>query len=92
MNRVFFDLLDEGVLVYLDDVLIYSKSIAEHKVLLDKVFALLEKHKLYLKASKCHLFLESVDFLGHIISSKGVSMEPGKLDAVRNWPVPENVN
>lgn len=82
MNRVFFDLLDQGVLVYLDDVLIYSKSIAEHKVLLDKVFNLLKLHKLYIKESKCHLFLESVDFLGHVVSSKGVSMDIGKVDAV----------
>ena len=57
MNSVFFDLLDNGVLCYLDDLLIYSKTIAEHHVLLDKVFALLNKNKLYIKESKCHLFL-----------------------------------
>ena len=57
MNRVFFDLLDEGVLCYLDDLLIYSKTVKEHKVLLDKVFALLDKNKLFIKESKCHLFL-----------------------------------
>ncbi len=57
MNRVFFDLLDEGVLCYLDDLLIYSKTVKEHKVLLDKVFALLNKNKLFIKESKCHLFL-----------------------------------
>ncbi len=57
MNRVFFDLLDEGVLCYLDDLLIYSKTVNEHKKLLDKVFALLDKNKLFIKESKCHLFL-----------------------------------
>ncbi len=57
MNRVFFDLLDEGVLCYLDDLLIYSKTVKEHKILLDKVFALLNKNKLFIKESKCHLFL-----------------------------------
>ncbi len=57
MNCVFFDLLDEGVLCYLDDLLIYSKTVKEHKILLDKVFALLNKNKLFIKESKCHLFL-----------------------------------
>ena len=57
MNRVFFDLLDEGVLCYLDDLLIYSKTVKEHKILLDKVFAILNKNKLFIKESKCHLFL-----------------------------------
>lgn len=60
MNRVFFDLLDKGVLVYLDDILIYSRTVEEHKVLLDKVFALLKKYKLYVKEEKCSLFLDSV--------------------------------
>lgn len=58
MNNVFFDLLDNGVLCYLDDLLLYSKTVEEHKVLLDKVFGLLNKYKLYIKESKCHLFLE----------------------------------
>ena len=57
MNNVFFYLLDEGVLCYLDDLLIYTKDVESHKVLLDKVFRLLAKHKLYIKAKKCHLFL-----------------------------------
>lgn len=60
--------------------------------MLDKVFALLSKHKLFIKESKCHLFLESVNFLGHVISKDGVTMEQGKLDAVDKWPVPKNLN
>jgi hypothetical protein len=58
MNTIFFEMLDHGVLVYLDDVLIYSKTVEEHKQLLDKVFKLLEINKLYLKEKKCLLFLE----------------------------------
>ena len=58
MNAIFFELLDLGVLVYLDDVLIYSKTVEEHKQLLDKVFKLLEINKLYLKEKKCSLFLD----------------------------------
>ena len=82
MNSVFFDLLDEGVLCYLDDLLIYSKDVESHHVLLDKVFALLAKHKLFIKESKCHLFLQRVNFLGHVVDSRGVSLESGKVDAV----------
>jgi hypothetical protein len=82
MNHVFFELLDRGVVVYLDDVLIYSRDVASHKKLLNEVFALLAKHKLYLKDTKCHLYLERVAFLGHVIDCNGVSMEQGKLDAV----------
>lgn len=75
MNRVFFDLLDEGVLCYLDDLLIYSKTVEQHKIVLDKVFSLLARHKLYIKESKCHLFLEKVNFLGHVVTKEGVSLE-----------------
>ena len=88
MNRVFFELLDEGVLCYLDDLLIYSKNIDEHRVILDKVFALLHQNKLFIKESKCHLFLKRVNFLGHVVDNRGVSLESGKVDAVKDWPVP----
>ena len=91
MNTIFFDLLDQGVLCYLDDLLLYSRTIEEHKELLDKVFATLQKYKLYIKETKCHLFLEKVNFLGHVISRDGITMETGKLEAVTNWPTPENV-
>ena len=86
MNQVFFELLDIGVVVYLDDVLIYSKDIESHKILLKKVFEILNKNKLYVKESKCSLFLESVEFLGHVIDHRGVSVEKGKVDAVNTWP------
>ena len=91
MNTIFFDLLDQGVLCYLDDLLLYSRTIEEHKILLDKVFKCLQKYKLYIKESKCHLFLEKVNFLGHVISKNGVTMEQGKLDAVTAWPTPTSV-
>ena len=92
MNQVFLYLLDEGVLCYLDDLLIYSKTVAEHQVLLDKVFSLLAKYKLYIKESKCHLFMQKVNFLGHVVDASGVSVESGKVDAVKQWPTPTNVN
>ena len=82
MNSIFFELLDNGVVCYLDDLLIYSRTVAEHKVLLDKVFSILQKYKLYIKESKCHLFLEKVNFLGHVVDRNGLSLESGKVEAV----------
>ena len=91
MNNIFFDLLDKGVLVYLDDVLVYSKTVEEHQVLLNQVFALFSKYKLYLKESKCSLFMERVNFLGHVVSSKGIELESGKVAVVEKWPIPTTV-
>ncbi len=79
MNTIFFEMLDKGVLIYLDDILVYSKNIEEHKKLLDRVFYYLNLNKLYLKEKKCSLFLEKINFLGHVISKDGVSMESGKV-------------
>ena len=92
MHNVLFDLLDKCVVVYIDDILIYSRSIAEHKQYLEKVFALLAKNKLRLKDSKCALFLESVEFLGHKINKDGIFVEEGKIEAVKDWKQPETVN
>ena len=68
-------LLDRGVVVYLDDILIYSKSIDEHKQLLQEVFSILHKNNIYLKESKCNLFLQQIEFLGHTIDAQGVHVE-----------------
>lgn len=92
MNNVFFDLLDAGVLCYLDNLLLYTKDVESHRVLLDKVFCILAKNKLYIKAKKCHLFLTKVNFLGHVVDANGVSLESTKVSAIRDWPVLENVN
>ena len=80
------------MLVYLDDILIYSKTCDEHTALLHKVFKILKDNKLYIKETKCALFLQHVKFLGHVISADGVSVESGKTDAIKNWPVPTSVN
>lgn len=74
MNRIFFELLDNSVLCYLDDLLVCSRSISEYMILLDKVFGLLAENKLFLKEKKCSLFLSKVNFLGHIVSIDGVAM------------------
>ena len=79
MNTIFFEMLDKGVLIYLDDILVYSKTIAEHKKLLYRVVYYLHLYKLYLKVKKCSLVLEKINFLGHVISKDGVSMESDKV-------------
>ena len=91
MNRVFWDLLDRGVLVYLDDILIYSRTEEEHRQLLMEVFDRLRKFKLFVKASKCNLYVESVSFLGYIVSSDGLRVDPTKISTVTSWPTPRTV-
>ncbi len=80
------------MLVYLDDILIYSRDSAQHVKDVTAVFEILNKHDLRLKESKCALFLESCDFLGHTISASGLAVEKGKVEAVEKWPQPACVN
>ena len=91
MNHVFFDLLDDCVIVYLDDILIFSRTKEEHLTALNKVFSRLAQFKLVLKESKCSLFLKSVAFLGYVVSSEGISVQKGKIAAVQDWPQPKNL-
>ena len=74
INHVFFDLLDDFVIVYLDDILIFSRTKEEHITVFNKVFSHLAKFKLVLKESKCALFFKSVMFLGNIVSAEGLSI------------------
>lgn len=73
-------------LIFLDDVLIFSNTFDEHCERLKNVFLKLSEYGLKLKPSKCELFKQSVTYLGHIISEKGIETDPEKLSAVRNWP------
>lgn len=90
MNQAFAEVIDKCALVYLDDILIMSKSIKEHLVHLSEVFELLRKHKYFAKLSKCDFMKESPPFLGHIISEDGVAVYPSKVVAIDDWPVPSN--
>ena len=74
MNHMFFDLLDDCVVVYLDDILVFSRTKEKHLTALNKVFSCLAKFNLVLKESKCSLFLKSVAFLGYIVSAEGISI------------------
>ncbi|CAI5988722.1 unnamed protein product [Closterium sp. NIES-65] len=91
MNHILRPLLDECVVVYLDDILIYSKNMKEHVEHLRKVFEILRKNKFYVKLSKSDFALKKVQFLGHMVSAVGVHVDPRKIEAVKKWKVPENV-
>ncbi|GKG09491.1 putative reverse transcriptase domain-containing protein, partial [Tanacetum coccineum] len=85
MNRVCRSYLDKFVIVFIDDILIYSKTLEEHVEHLRLVLGLLKKEKLYAKFSKCELWLREVQFLGHMINGNGIHAEPSKTEVVKNW-------
>ena len=88
MEACFTDENFEILLLYLDDILVFSKTIEEHLQRLDKVFSKLKSHGLKMKPSKCNFFHTSVKYLGHIVSADGVSTDPEKTEAIRSWPTP----
>ena len=91
MNRVFRRYLDKFVVVFIDDILIYSSSEEEHKRHLRMVLQTLREHQLYAKLSKCEFWLREVVFLGHIISSEGILVDPKKVEAVLKWERPSTI-
>ncbi|XP_050935678.1 uncharacterized protein LOC107991992 [Cucumis melo] len=92
MNKVFKDFLNTFVIVFIDDILVYSKTEAEHEEHLHQVLETLRANKLYAKFSKCEFWLKKVSFLGHVVSSEGVSVDPAKIEAVTSWPRPSTVS
>ncbi|GJS26017.1 putative reverse transcriptase domain-containing protein [Tanacetum coccineum] len=88
MNRVCRSYLDKFVIVFIDDILIYSKTQDEHVEHLRLVLELLKKEKLYAKFCKCEFWLREVQFLGHVINGNGIHVDPSKIKAVKNWKAP----
>ncbi|WVZ63366.1 hypothetical protein U9M48_013003 [Paspalum notatum var. saurae] len=91
MNSVFMNELDKFVVVFIDDILVYSKNEKEHEEHLRIVLSRLREYKLYAKFSKCAFWLKEVAFLGHILSAKGVAVDPSKVEDVLNWKQPQIV-
>ena len=91
MNQSFRQFLDDFVIVFLDDILIYSKSLDEHEHHVRKILELLRKEKLYAKESKCEFFQSQVEFLGHIVGRDGLRMMEDKVQAITAWPSPTSV-
>ena len=91
INKALRGLLDVSCSVYLDDILIYSKTLEEHVVHVKEVLERLRMHKLFAKPSKCTFLTDRVEFLGFVVDSNGVSMEEGRVEAIKNWPKPTSI-
>ncbi|XP_043697268.1 uncharacterized mitochondrial protein AtMg00860-like [Telopea speciosissima] len=91
MNRVFHDVLDKYVIVFIDETLVYSKSEEEHANHLCLVLLRLREKQLYAKFSKCEFWLQHVAFLGHLVSAKGIEVDPGKVKSIVDWEAPKSV-
>ncbi|GJT11607.1 putative reverse transcriptase domain-containing protein [Tanacetum coccineum] len=89
MNRVCKPYLDKFVIVFIDDILIYSKSKQEHEEHLKLILELLKKEQLYAKLSKCEFWIPRVQFLGHVIDSQGIHVDPAKIESIKDWASPK---
>ena len=91
MHGVFQPYLDQFVMVFMDDILIYTQSKWEHEDHLRIFLQLLRDHQLYAKFSKCEFWLTEVRFLGHVVSASGVLVDPEKVEAVMSWERPKSI-
>jgi hypothetical protein len=88
MNKVFMEYLDRFFVVFIDDILIYSKSESDHEEHLRLMLQKLRDNQLYAKYSKCEFWIDEVSFLGHIISNGGISVDPAKVKEIVAWSIP----
>jgi len=92
MNSVFMPELDKFVVVFIDDILVYSENQQDHAEHLRVVLTRLREHQLYAKFSKCEFWLNKVPFLGHILSEEGIAVDPSKVQEVMDWKAPTSVS
>ncbi len=90
MNRVCRPMLDRSVIVFIDDILVYSKTEEKHERHLREVLETLRREQLYAKFSKCEFWIETVQFLGHVVDKEGIRVDPAKVEAIERWEVPRN--
>ena len=91
MNRVFNPYLDKFVVVFIDDILVYSKNKEEHEKHLQVVLQTLRENQIFAKFKKCEFWLDQISFLGHVVSKDGILVDPEKVEAVLSWKRPNTV-
>ena len=91
MNSIFSQYLDKFVVVFIDDILVYSKTEEEHDEHLRILLQTLRKHKLYAKFDKCDFYQKEIQYLGHVISAEGIVVDPEKTKSIMEWLVPKDV-
>jgi len=91
MNTILREFLDHGVVVYLDDILIYSKTMEEHEALVKQVLARLERHDLAVSLKKSLFHVDTVEFFGYTVGKAGVTMSEKKVESILNWQAPRSV-
>ena len=90
MNRICKPYLDKFVIVFIDDILVYSKTKEDHSKHLRTILELLRQEKLYAKFSKCDFWLSEVQFLGHVVNANGIQVDPSKIESISKWKIPKS--
>ena len=92
MHQIFREHLDQFIVIFLDDILIYSKNLQDHSDHVRRTLQILREHRLYAKVSKCEFFKQEVEYLGHVVTAAGIHPDQSKVQAVRDWKIPETVH
>src|SRR5882724_7468759 len=91
MNDIFAELIDVTVIIYLDDILIYSGNMSEHKAHVQEALRRLRANRLFVRADKCEFHVTSCEYLGYMLSTEGLTMAPYKVQIIQDWPKPQKV-